>query len=102
MTLGRAYIEHRQAYTPRLWPTAVPAALTAFAVTWALGATLGMLGSLVGVLAGVAFGLIVSRVRWRVWEARHPLQPCGPGCWMLFEVYLESEAQRQREVAIWQ
>lgn len=103
----RHYDPHRHALTPRLWPLVVSIAAVSFALSFVVLPTVEpvklRLVVLLALSAGgavLAFGAIVGR--WRLWERRHPLRPCGPHCWMLVARELQSEAERQREVARWQ
>ncbi len=59
---------HRQAYTPRVWPTFIISVGVA-----TLGAVLFSPGPFLAFGVGVAAGILPVRIRWAVWKHRHPV-----------------------------
>lgn len=92
----REWMDHRQAYFPRIWPWLAPGALVAGGIAALVVEALD-LNLWIGTLAGMAIGVLVGwggvRLRLAVWRRRHP------------ELSIEEYAQRLRaqmaETARW-
>lgn len=82
--MSRRWFSHRQAYSPRPWPTFLVAIVVAMAATQLSGA-----GPVGGVLVGGACGVVIVHARWWLWRHRHPT--LSPQVWL----------ERQREAAPW-
>ena len=80
----RFWSDMRQAYTPRLWPSALIACPLSFLLAWLLEPPLWAL-----VAGAVALGVAVGQFQWWLWRRRHPL--------ITADQYLE----RMRRMARW-
>lgn len=84
----RRYVEHRRAWSPRLWP-----------VVLVLGGLTGGLvfvlapGPLLAVVVSVLVGTAGSWARWAIWRWRHPVVP--------LDVYVTELIRERRRAARW-
>jgi hypothetical protein len=68
--MKRTWIYDRQAYTPRLWPSAVAVAPAAAILAFVLHPPLWIL-----IPAAAFIGFAASQVQWWWWRRRHPILP---------------------------
>jgi hypothetical protein len=71
----REWMDHRQAYVPRLWPMALAGVFVALAwgaIVYALALRSPMLGFLIGFGGGGLLGWGLMQLRWKIWRRRHP------------------------------